>query len=166
MRLGTSGTRQLTLARPARSAVWGRRHCTEAPADIVVSGSAVGGKIQTHTQPPRQVRLHLTGDLEVTVLECKSGDLLLLVRHTWRQRHQMPMDVPVALPTAQTQHVQPVGLHLGHQRLSGGMHHPLHGQILRHVDRDDVFDVRYRRDEQVPGHSGKRLRNATATPSR
>jgi hypothetical protein len=59
------------------------------------------------------------------------------------------MDVPVALPAAEAQHVQPLGFHLGHQRLAGGMHDSLHGQIVRRVHGNHVLDVRRRRDEQV-----------------
>jgi len=97
-----------------------------------------------------QFSLLVLADVQVSTIQRHRAELLILVRHARWQRDHVPMDMGVALLTAETHHVESLGRgHLG-QRSTEAVDDGLHGEIGSEVEvSDHTFSVGDRGDQRV-----------------
>jgi hypothetical protein len=81
----------------------------------------------------------------------EGGELLLLVGNAWRQRRDVPVDVPVSGLAAQAQDVEPLGGQLLADRFSHPVDQALQGEILLDTEvGGDLLPVGSRCHQRVP----------------
>ncbi len=88
--------------------------------------------------------------IEVSVLEHDAVELLLGGWHSWWQRHHVPVDVRVAVLTAEAEDVEPFDWQDLRQSSAQMMYESLDSEVAGEVEvGDDLFSVLKGRDEEV-----------------
>src|SRR5262245_50287278 len=99
---------------------------------------------------PGEIGLRALVDVEDAVLRHESMELLLPVRHSGRQRRDVPVHVGVALLAAQAEAVHPLGRDRGRDGSGDAMHSSLEcEELLLAQLKYPVLDVLFRCDQAM-----------------